>query len=438
MHRLAMIPVAALAALPVSGLFPVGADPTAPVAAAAAPTPAVVEGDRVLVSFAGANGAGPLSGVTVGPGGVLYGTTVFGGSHGDGCVFSMVPSGAGYHEHVLFSFHGADGAKPAGGVVADAHGDLFGDTIIGGSADAGTVFELRPTGSGYKETVLYNFTGGLDGNQPIGAPVLDAAGDLFGVTQFGGSGGQGVVFEVEPSPTRATEHVLHNFDPTDGQPQAGITLSGASLYGTLYGASQTDEYGEVFRVGLSSSGLAYRTIFAFDGTDGANPFAVLTVNATSGVVYGTTEYGGGPRDSGTVFALTPAGGGYREEVLHGFTGNAQGALVEAPVLEAPNGALVGTADIGGTGCSNTGCGTIWELQPAAASGGFTILHRFAGPPDGATPEWSGLVVGDGGALFGTTRSGGMSRTCADGGAGGVLGCGTVYELPASAVADPAS
>jgi len=84
----------------------------------------------VLYSFAGPNGAGPLSGVTAGPGGVLYGTTVFGGAHGDGCVFSLTPGSSGYTEPVLFSFGGTDGAKPGGDVVAGAHGDLFGETVI--------------------------------------------------------------------------------------------------------------------------------------------------------------------------------------------------------------------------------------------------------------------------------------------------------------------
>src|SRR5262245_55287606 len=103
--------------------------------AKAAPASPAVE--RILQSFGGANGAGPLSGVMVGPGGLLYGTTVFGGEFGGGCVFALIPDGSGYAEQILYSFRGSDGAKPAGNVVADDLGNLFGATILGGTYNQG-------------------------------------------------------------------------------------------------------------------------------------------------------------------------------------------------------------------------------------------------------------------------------------------------------------
>ena len=191
---------------------------------AAASTRAATE--KVLYSFAGANGAGPLNGVIGGPDGKLYGTTVFGGRHGLGCVYALTPSGSGYTEKVLFSFDNANGSKPGGNVAVGAHGDLFGETVIGGANQNGVAFELVPAGSGsYTEKVLHTFTGGADGGQPIGAPVLDARGDVFGVTQFGGTGGQGVIYELTPSASGHTERVLHSFASGAGQPQAGLTMT---------------------------------------------------------------------------------------------------------------------------------------------------------------------------------------------------------------------
>jgi uncharacterized repeat protein (TIGR03803 family) len=224
----------------------------APAAAASARTGT----EKVLISFAGRNGAGPLNGVIHGPDGKLYGTTVFGGRHGLGCVYSLTPSGSGYTEKVLFSFDNADGSKPGGNVAVGGHGDLFGETVIGGADQNGVAFELIPAGSGsYTEKVLHTFTGGADGGQPIGAPLLDARGDMFGVTQFGGTGGQGVIYELTPSAAGYTEHVLHSFANEAGQPQAGLTMtSTGTLFGTLYGASAVNTNGTVFRLQLTKTG----------------------------------------------------------------------------------------------------------------------------------------------------------------------------------------
>jgi uncharacterized repeat protein (TIGR03803 family) len=411
-----------LAALTAAGLC------LAPAAATASARAAT---EKVLYSFAGANGAGPLNGVIHGPDGKLYGTTVFGGRHGLGCVYSLTPSGSGYTEKVLFSFDNADGSKPGGNVAVGAHGDLFGETVIGGADGNGVVFELVPgSAGGYTEQVLYTFTGGTDGGQPIGAPVLDAHGDIFGVTQFGGTGGQGVVYELTPSPAGYAEHVLHSFANGAGQPQAGLAMAGdGTLFGTLYGASAVDTNGSVFRLRLRKAGPVYTDIYNFlGGTDGSNPFALLTVDGHTGVIYGTTEYGGGSGSLGTVFSLTPAGSGYTERVLHAFTTHRGGFLPQAPLLRDAGGDLFGVTDIGGTGCSGIGCSTVFELVPAGAGYTFRVIYRFTGPPDGAEAEWAGLIPGPAGMMIGATRSGGTARHCADGGPGGALGCGTIYQI----------
>jgi uncharacterized repeat protein (TIGR03803 family) len=392
--------------------------------------------EKVLYSFGGADGAGPLTGVTPGPGGVLYGTTVFGGAHGDGTVFTLTRDAAGeYTERVVFSFGGRDGSKPGGNVAIGGNGDLFGDTVIGGADGDGTVFELMPSGSGYHEKVLYSFTGSLDGGQPLGTPVLNSRGDIFGVTQFGGTGGQGVIFELEPTGTGYPETVLHSFTAEGSLPQAGLTMgSGGTLYGTLYGASAEHPDGTVFSLRQAKAGPVYHVLYYFGGRDdGNNPFASLTVDGTTRVIYGSTEYGGSGGSSGsygTVFSLTPtASGKYTERVLHSFAVSRDGMQPEAPLLLTAAGDLYGTATLAGVKCHGTGCGTIFELVPSGSGGfGFRLVYRFTGSPDGADPESSGLVAGPGGTLFGTTRSGGTVKTCSDGGPGGVPGCGTVYEL----------
>jgi uncharacterized repeat protein (TIGR03803 family) len=391
--------------------------------------------DHVLFSFGGTDGAAPLNGVITGPHGVLYGTTVFGGSHANGTVFSLTPHGSGYTERVLVSFGGVTGSRP-GGLVADAHGDLFGSTVIGGTGKLGVVFELVPGRPGsFTERVLHNFGVGVlgDGLEPIGTPVLDAQGDVFGVTESGGTGGQGVVYEMKHSAAGYTPLVLHSFASSDSAPAAGLTMAGnGGLYGTLGGFGQANENGTVFRLQLGKTGAVYTPLYNFaGGTDGANPFSTLTVAAGTGIIYGTTEYGGAKigLGNGTVFALTPSGSGYTERVLAAMNGTTgAGFGPESKLLLAANGDLFGTTSFGGVKCSGIGCGSVFELVPAGAGYTFRVIHQFTGPPDGAGPEWSPLVPGPGGTLIGTTRSGGTQRACSDGGNGGVLGCGTVYQV----------
>ncbi len=385
--------------------------------------------EQVLYDFSGPNGAGPLSGVSLGADGTLVGTSVFGGKHGDGDVYELTPDGSGYTETILHTFGGGvDGSKPDGNVVANSQGDLFGVTTVGGADQQGTAYELVPSGSGYIATVIHTFTGGADGSQPIGTPVLNTSGDLFGVTQFGGTTDGGVAFEISPTKTGYREHVLHDFSFGAALPQAGLSMAeDGTLFGTGYGAGNVHTDGLVFRLRPEGKQYAYTDLYNFKGgTDGSNPFAALTVDGATGDIFGTTEYGGGAGGEGTVFELTPSGPGYAERVLHAFTPK-QGALPESPVLVEADGDLFGTATGGGTGC-NGGCGTVFELIPSGSTYSFKVVHRFTGPPDGAEPEWAPLVPEANGDLLGTTRSGGTASSCSDGGPGGVTGCGTLYQI----------
>jgi hypothetical protein len=400
-------------------------------APAAGAVPATAPGvPHVLFSFAGKPCAGPLFGVIAGAGGVLYGTTAFDLGPDGGCVFSLTPGKSGYTQRTLFRFAGLAGFKPEG-IVADARGDLFGNTILGGTDNQGVVFELVPGGSGtYTEKILHNFTGGADGGQPAaGPPVLDAHGDLFGVTQFGGTGGQGVVYEMQRTATGYTTKVLHTFARGGGLPQAGLTIaSNGTLFGTIYGFGQQNPDGTVFRIKPGTTGAVYTPLYNFKGgTDGAFPFGALTVDNRTGVIYGTTQYGG--TGNGTVFSLTPHGSGYTEHVVHALASPAtEGFDPEGQLLLTAQGDLFGTTTSGGIKCSGIGCGTLFELTPSGTSFTFRLVHQFTGPPDGADAEWSTLIPGPGGTLIGATRSGGTARGCSDGGPGGVLGCGTVYQI----------
>jgi uncharacterized repeat protein (TIGR03803 family) len=174
---------------------------------------------RTLYTFAGGSDGGDVeSGVVIGSGGVLYGTTFNGGIDvcysGCGTVFSLTPPaspGGAWTESVLYSFKGSpsDGTNPnLDGVVIGTGGVLYGATVTGGTVHpscgipgCGVAFQLTPPaspGGVWTETVLHDFTSGSDGVSPNGL-VIGSGGMLYGTTYGGGGAlGWGTVFALKP------------------------------------------------------------------------------------------------------------------------------------------------------------------------------------------------------------------------------------------------
>src|SRR5271167_1758353 len=326
--------------------------------------------DKVLHNFNdnGTDGYYPYASLIFDAAGNLYGTTSFGGAYGYGTVFELTPTaGGGWTETVLHSFgNGTDGAEPYASLIFDAAGNLYGTTQYGGIYHVGTAFELTPTaGGGWTATVLYNFGSrsgsGTDGYWPSSL-ILDAAGNLYGTTQRGGTYSWGIAFELTPAGGSWTETVLHSFG---------------------------------------------------NGTDGLWPQARLIFGAT-GNLYGTTQFGG-THGVGTVFELTPtADGGWTEQVLHNFgSSGTDGAFTQAGLIFDAAGNLYGTTFEGGSYI----LGTVFELTPTAGGGWTeTVLHSFGNGTDGAYP-YASLIFDAVGNLYGTTQHGGTYNFCSG-------GCGT--------------
>jgi uncharacterized repeat protein (TIGR03803 family) len=205
--------------------------------------------ETVLYSFGGgADGGFPFAGVVREPEGNLYGTTVFGGSSGLGTAFKLDRRGV---ETVLHSFTGGvDGGDPTAGLLRDGEGNLYGTTLGGGGSGSGTVFKLDKSGM---ETVLYSFTGGVDGGGPTARVVRDQEGNLYGTTSAGGGSGFGTVFKLDKS---GMETVLYSFTggADGGAPRAGLLRDGeGNLYGTT-SAGGGSGFGTVFRLTLDDDG----------------------------------------------------------------------------------------------------------------------------------------------------------------------------------------
>lgn len=186
----------------------------------------------VLYSFGSQTGDGlcPFAGLVSGKKGTLYGTTAYGGANGGGTVFRVTPTGA---ETVYnFGSQSGDGLNPYAGLVLDKKGNFYGTTVNGGTNGQGTVFKLTPSGT---ETVLHSFgSQSGDGSHPFGADLIfDKKGDLYGTTTDGGANNEGTVFKLAPT---GAETVLYSYGTQSGDgstPFAGLVFDKkANLYGT--------------------------------------------------------------------------------------------------------------------------------------------------------------------------------------------------------------
>ncbi len=380
----------------------------------------------VLHTFTGgADGSAPDAGLAIGPSGVLYGTTTFGGTHrGPDCcgtVFKLNHVNSGWIFSPLFEFFdGVDGFFPVGGVTIGPNGALFGTTSFGGSDNFGAVFELRPPPTAcaaaqclWNETVLHSFVGPPDGGLPQSVYlVFDQSGNIYGTTYYGGAFGYGIVFELTPSSGGYTESVIHSFNFGDGgtYPNSGVVLDTAgNLYGTTqYGGAGTecmDNCGTVYQLVPSDGSWTENVLINFNFANGDAPLSNPIVDP-SGNLYGT---------AGTVYKLTRSG----EEFTYTVISNLDAVCgYQSALARDAAGNLFGVCD---QGPGADGYGWVFELTNCSHTCSVIDLHDFTGGADGASPLGT-PVLDASGNLYGTASQG--AGTCNF----GINGCGTVWEI----------
>jgi uncharacterized repeat protein (TIGR03803 family) len=355
-----------------------------------------------LHSFTGSDGRVPFAGlITNSSGNTLYGTTQGGGSSGRGTVFAVNTDGTGFTN--LHNFGAGGGNYPYAGLL------LSGNTLYGTTHDGGgTVFAVNTDGTGF--TNLHNFD--VSGAYPAAGLIL-SGNTLFGTVDNGGSSGNGTVFAINTDGTGFTNLYGFTGGADGGFSTAALILSGNTLYGTASGGG-ISRSGTVFAV--STNGTSFTTLHGFSAgstnsvgagtnSDGAYPDAGLVLSGNT--LYGTAA-AGGSSGSGTVFAINTNGTGFTN--LHNFTAtytnsfgfftNSDGATPYAVLILTGN-TLYGTTHDGGS----SGRGTVFAVNTDGT--GFTTLHSFTGGSEGAYPP-AGLVL-SGNTLYGTTQGGGSSN-----------------------------
>jgi uncharacterized repeat protein (TIGR03803 family) len=364
-------------------------------------TQALASSESVLYAFerdvdGAGDGNAPFAGLIADKDGNLFGTTVVGGSAGEGTVFKLAPDGT---ETILHSFPGGDdGYSPEGGLIADVAGNLYGTTELGGIAhNKGTVFTITSDGA---ETVLYRFTGGSDGGNPMGTLIADGAGNLYGTTYTGGAKKKGVVFMLAPD---GSETVLHSFGSgKDGaRPEAGLVADGqGNFFGTTFTGGSADA-GAVFKLAADGTETVLHS-FGGEG-DGIGPAGELLADG-QGDFYGTTQFGGAADrhcqiGCGMIFKIGPDG---REYVLYRFAGGQDGREPSSRLILDAQHNLYGTTLFGGAGNK----GTAFKLAP---DGTETVLYSFTGKTDGKHPSGPLLADAKFQHLYGETSEGGHTQ-----------------------------
>lgn len=280
----------------------------------------------------------------------------------------------------------SDGANPHAALTLSGSG-LYGTATVGGNLGFGTVFKINTDGTGF--TNIYNFSGSTNGSMPIGGVTL-LGNTLYGTTYYGGSTDSGMIFEVHADGSGFTN--LHSFSVgSDGaRPQAGLAISGNTLYGTALGGSLTG--GTIFKI--NADGTGFTNIYNFTGgNDGRGPNALIIAG---NILYGATGEGGSS-NNGVVFRLNADGSGFTN--LHSFNPSKDGSDPQGSLVISSN-TLYGTAYQGG----KFGNGTIFSMNTDGSS--FTNLHDFTGGYDGGDP-FAGLTL-FGHTLYGTASSDSIS------------------------------
>ena len=326
--------------------------------------------ETILYSFKGGStdGAEPHSSLFRDSAGNLYGTTVTGGIVANSCtagptfaspigcgiIFKLTPTSTGqWTETVLHRFSGTDGGNSFTGLIRDAASNLYGATIGGGSHALGVVFKLSLTSTGWKQTVLHDFSGGTDGAFPFiqcATLAMDASGNLYGSTYNGGAANAGIVFKLSPPSTTTstswTEEILYTFK---------------------------------------------------GGSDGSEPFSGVILDKI-GNVYGTTLFGGtGGNNGGIVFKLTAASG-YAKTVLHNFD------RVSDPAEDFPNAV---TFDASGNLWGMTEY-ALFKLSPGTSGWTETFVFNWQNTPGWGTPAFTPLIIDSHGVIWGTDTWGGQA------------------------------
>ncbi len=330
------------------------------------------------------DGANPYGELIKGTDGNFYGCTSAGGTNGYGTIFKITPTGTFTIVRYLLS---ADGTNPRGHLVIGIDGNFYGCTYAGGANGYGTIFKMTPTGT---LTVLHSLSSAADGANCYGSLVKGTDNNFYGITNGGGTSGNGTIFTVTPAGVYTVLH--HMVQATDGTHSQSdlIQATDGNFYG-MANAGGANFGGTIFKITSSGTFTVLRNLSA--ATDGQGPYGSL-LQGTDGNFYGMTA-SSGANSGGTIFKITLAGA---FTVLHALQTTTEGGSARGSLVTGTDGNYYGMTYTGGINFS----GTLFKITP---SGAFTLLSQFNGAAQGNAP-YETLLKGKDSAYYGTASSGG--------------------------------
>jgi uncharacterized repeat protein (TIGR03803 family) len=304
-------------------------------------------GDTTLLNFSGVSNGSYPQGSLISDGTFMYGMTFRGGMNDYGVVFKIKPDGTGYVK--LFDFNGTiNGYNPLGSLISDGI-FLYGMTCRGGANNYGTIFKIKPDGTGYAK--LLDFNGTANGSHPYGSLISDGT-FLYGMTYDGGANNVGVIFKIKPDGTNFSKLLDFVFTAYGDGPAGDLFYDGTFLYGMTTAGGINNYYGTIFKIKPDGTGCTKLLDFA-GVANGESPFGSLISDGT--YLYGTTLHGG-TNAYGTLFKIQPDGTGYSK--LLDFAGAANGRNPWANLLSDGT-FMYGMTYAGGINDS----GTIFKINP---------------------------------------------------------------------------
>jgi uncharacterized repeat protein (TIGR03803 family) len=355
----------------------------------------VTGADSVVFNFDGINGGQPYYGKLVEYNGLLYGMTLYGGTNNDGVLFSVDPKTYAYN--ILVNFDSLNGKGPYGGLYLAKDSMMYGMVTNGGTNDNGLLFRFNPKTN--QDTILYYFNN-ASGTQPFGTLMQATNGLLYGTTFSAGSAGYGTMFCYDPVKFR--DSVLINFNVTNGAEPNGdnglFQASNGILYGTTFaGGNVTYPYGVMYSYNPTNGNDSVLINFTqgyAGGLVGSEPFAGVVQDPKTGELFGVTQYGGSYFFGGTIWRYNLLGKNGASLLSLGGSSSNNGYITEANT----NGMIYGMTSYGG----NIGAGTLFQLNPNTNA--TTIKYQFDGT-HGMFPYGKLFQSATDSNLYGTTAHG---------------------------------
>jgi uncharacterized repeat protein (TIGR03803 family) len=358
---------------------------------------------------------GAASNVAIDQAGNLYGSLAAGGNHSQGLLYKLAQHGQGWLFDPLYNFVGGNSGGGPDNVIFSSSGILYGGAATGGiqacgnngSSYCGVVYSSRPgpticgTGlCGWMETTLYQFSGNADA---WGGTVsaLDQAGNLYGISLYGGAYGQGAVFQLSPTQGGWTEQVLYSFTggSDGGSPSSLLVGIDGNLYGTARAGGLS--FGVVFQLVPSGNSWTEHVIYTFPALDRAYDPANL-IQDSSGNLYGDAQWTIGGVFWTIVYELSPSQGGFQFNMLGNKVEreDCNGNNIPRALAFGASGHLYLASGGIDVDCRPQDSGQIFDVttQTSVVHGGVDIFQNLTADANGNLYGASAACGADGGGM----------------------------------------